>query len=311
MKVILPKYSMNYGLLSFKTEEEAQELGLTFIQPIKHEGGTENYVIHWGLNSYIPNYGAKYGVMETGFFHNASFIDTVGNYQSLSLNTPDGYREVADFDLGGRESARDIIFNRPVNQQSKFNADYNESDITEWEGPILILQNPTDRSIFNTTSKENYLKFVNDACKYYGDKLFVKFHPWNSNEHYKLMEDIVKPHGCSYGKARMSIIDKAEFCLAYNSTFAVDALLRGVPYVQYGMGTFYQSYGVIWSHGTLPNSVERYSDLDQLPNFLIHKFCFNKHMNKHKFAAMVKHYSESKFMFPMTGEYSYANNLPL
>jgi hypothetical protein len=92
MKLILPKYAMNYDLLPFKTEEEAKELGLTFEQPLKNEGGVENYVIQWGLNSYIPNYGAKYGVMETGFFHEASFIDTVGNYQSLSLNIADGYR---------------------------------------------------------------------------------------------------------------------------------------------------------------------------------------------------------------------------
>lgn len=310
MKLILPRYSMNYGLLPFSTEEEAKELGLTFEQPARHEGGTENYVVHWGLNSFIPNFGAKYGVMETGFFHKASFIDTVGNYQSLSLNTAEGYTAVAEFELEGRKSAREIIFNRPKNMQSKFNAAYNETEVTEWDGPILILQNPTDRSIFNSTSKENYLKFVDDACKFYGDKLFVKFHPWNSNEHYKLMEDIVKPHGCSYGKAQMGIIEKAEFCLAYNSTFAVDAFLRGVPYVQFGMGTFFQAYGVIWSKGTFPVSVPRYDDLNQLPDFLIHKFCYNKHMDKYKFAAMIKHYSESNEMFPMTDEFSYANNLP-
>lgn len=308
MRVIIPKYAQNYGLLPFKTEEEAQELGLTFNQG---EIDTLNdYVIAWGHMPIIRNYGAKYGVMETGFFHNASFIDTVGNYQSLSLNTSMGFHAVAEFELDGRKSAKEIVLNAPKHQQSKYNSEYNEVDIDSWKGPVLILQNPTDRSIMSVTSKDRYLKFVKDACDYYGKSLFVKFHPWNSGENYRLMENIVKPFGCQYGKAKMSIINNAEFCLAYNSTFAVDAVLRDVPYVQYGMGTFYNAYGIIYTEGKFPYSVRPCLDAYRLADFLIHKFCFNKGMDKHKFAKMVKHYADSNEMFPMTDEFSYANNLP-
>jgi len=109
----------------------------------------------------------------------------------------------------------------------------------------------------------------------------------------------------------MSIIEKAEFCIGYNSTFAVDALLRGVPYVQFGMGTFFNAYGVIWSKGSFPSSIEPISDAYKLVDFLIHRFCFNQQMESEKFAAMVKHYAHSNEMFPMIDEFSYANNLPV
>ena len=200
-------------------------------------------------------------------------------------------------------------FNLPKNKQSKYNADYNETTITSWSGPILILQNPKDRSILSVTSTENYLNFIEDCCKFYGEKLFVKFHPWNSNEIYTKLEAIIKPYGCKYGKARMSIIDNAEFCISFNSTFAVDALLRGVPYVQYAMGTFFNAYGIIYSEGNFPTEVKRIEDSYKLCDFLIHKFCFNHKMSKEKFAKMVKHYANSKEMFPMIDEFSYANNI--
>lgn len=307
MKLIIPDYIKNYGLSPFKTNEEALKVGLEFGNGLKQND--DDYVVFWGYKPYIANYGAKYGIMETGFFNNGAFIDTVGNYQSLSLNTADGYRAVSEFELNGRPSARNIVFSLPEHKQSKYNADYTEIDITEWTGPILILQNPTDRSILNVTSKKKYLEFIDNACKFYGKKLFVKFHPWNSNEKFTELEDIVKPHGCQYGKASMRIIEKAEFCLAFNSTFAVDALLRNIPYVQYGMGTFFNAYGVIYSEGKFPTSAKRYGDEQQLPDFLIHKFCFNKNMEAVKYAKMIKHFANSKEMFPMTDEFSYANNI--
>lgn len=307
MRVIVPSYTQNYGLLPFKTEEEINQFGFTYNQ--QKVDTLNDYVIAWGNKPYTPQYGFRYGVMETGFFYNASFIDTVGNYQSLSLNTYLGYKAVADFNLAGRKSAKNLIFSAPANKQSKYNPVYNESGIDEWEGPILILQNPMDRSILSVTSREGYLQFIKDACKFYGKNLFVKFHPWNSNEIYRELESIVKPYGCQYGKARMEIILKSEFCIGYNSTFAIDALLRDVPYVQYAMGTFFSAYGIIYSEGEFPTSIKAITDAYKLPDFLIHKYCFNKTMNKDKMAAMFKHYANSTKMFPMIDEFSYANNI--
>ena len=307
MRLIIPEYAKNYNLLPIKTNNEALELGLEFGKDSRED----DYLICWGSNPYTPNYGTKYGVMETGFFHNASFIDTVGNYQSLSLNTSMGFKSVEDFELDGKKSAKEIIFGMKANQQSKFNPAFNEVNVDEWKGPILILQNPTDRAILSVTNKKRYLQFVHDACKFYGKDLFVKFHPWNSNEKYEELENIVKPFGCKYGKAKMSIIEKSEFCLAYNSTFAIDAMLRDIPYVQYGMGTFFNAYGVIYTEEQFPTNITPITDAHKLPNFLIHKFCFNKNMDKYLFAKMIKHYANSKKMFPMIDEFSYANNLPI
>jgi hypothetical protein len=152
------------------------------------------------------------------------------------------------------------------------------------------------------------MKFIDDCCKFYGESLFVKFHPWNSGEIYIEIENIVKKYKCKYGKAKIDIIKKASFCISYNSTFAIDALLRDVPYVQYAMGTFFNSYGIIYSEGTFPTSVKKVEDAHKLCDFLIHKFCFNKTMEVGRFANMVKHYAKSNKMFPMTDEFSYANN---
>jgi len=304
--IVLPSYATNYGLLPLTTEAEAQELGFTF----SHKSKTDyEYVVYWGTKPYTAQYGDRYGVMETGFFHNASFIDTVGNYQTISLNTAAGYKAVADFDLEDKKSARELIQSLPAHQQSKYNATYNESEIASWTGPVLILQNPTDRSILSVTSTKKYLEFVRDCCKFYGDKLFVKFHPWNSGEIYAELEAIVKQYGCKYGKARLSIIDNAEFCVSFNSTFAVDALLKGVPYVQYAPGTFYNAYGIIYSKEEFVTNVQPIEDAHRLCDFLIHKFCFKKDMDRQKFANMIRHYAKSKELFPMTDEYSYAANI--
>mgnify|MGYP003341860729 FL=1 len=150
MNITLPSYITNYELSPIQKEEEANLYGLTF-----NNTNPCDYQILWGHKIYNSITPIKYGVMETGFFYNASFIDTIGNYQSLSLNTYQGYKAVLEFELNGRKSARDIIFNLPKNKQSKYNADYNETTITSWSGPILILQNPTDRSILSVTSTEN------------------------------------------------------------------------------------------------------------------------------------------------------------
>ena len=108
----------------------------------------------------------------------------------------------------------------------------------------------------------------------------------------------------------MSIINNAEFCIGYNSTFVVDALLRDVSYVQYAMGTFFNAYGVIYSEYTFPLSVKKIEDGHRLCDFLIHRFCFNKGMEVEKFAKMLNHYANNMEMFPMVKEFSYANNLP-
>lgn len=308
MKVLLPKFCINYDLIPCKNEKDFNDLGFD----INHDKSlTYDYAVQWG--SYTVNFvrSHRYGVLETGFFNDAAFIDTMGNYNTLSLNTKDGYDAVESFELNGKRSAKEIINSLPKSRRSKFNPEYKESeDVPEtWSGVVLALQNPKDRAIYAVSSMQKYFEFVEDCCKYYGNNLFVKMHPWNSNEVYTKLATIARKYGCKYGKTKISVIDSAEFVISYNSTFAVDCLLRGVPYVQYEVGTFFNSYGIVYSKNKFPKSVNYSYDFDKLPDFLIHKFCFYKDMKKDLFAGMIKTYATSSEMFPMTEKYSYANNI--
>lgn len=306
MKIILPKYSLNYTLLTENFKNEIIKNNSHNIFFSDKECG--DYVVYWGLKPYIPNHSKKYGVIETGFFYESMFIDTIGNYQFSSLNTRECYDRVINFDLKNRKSAKNIIFGMKSNQQSKFNADYKEKNAKlKWDGIILALQNPGDRSILSVTTTKNYFEFVEECCKFYGKKLFVKFHPWNSGEMYVTLENIVKKYGCEYGKTHLEIINECEFVISYNSTFAIDCLLRGIPYVQYGLGTFFNSYGIIYSKGNFPIKIDPIIDAYKLCDFLIYNYCFNKNMNNDKMIKMLNLFSESNDMFPMEEEFCYGN----
>lgn len=303
--IIIPEYPLNYTILPVTREDISGYDDIITSKQIE-KGCTYGYCIFWGSYGAVqPQRYDKHGVMETGFFNDARFIDTVGEYQTLSLNTKAGYDAVEGFELKGRKSARDIIASLPPNKRSKFNPNYG-SDIS-WEGPVLACQAPRDRSILRVSTTHKYYEFIEKACKYYGKELFVKAHPWNNNEIYDKLGAIASKYGCEFGKTNLSLIDKAKFVIAYNSTFAVDCMLRGVPFAQYERGTFYNTYGITYTGQTLPDEVQAPESYEQLPNFLIHKYCFHGGMSKDKFIKMIRHYANSNELFPMTDEYSYAS----
>lgn len=306
--IVLPKYCLNYnGMLPIKTEEEAIEYGFTF-EHIRNSDNDDTCVFYWGDKPLQYEYGYKYYVIETGFFNEAYFIDSLGGSQFCSLNTKDGNEAVKTFKLNNRKSAREIIFSLPSHKQSKFNADH--GDIREVDAEIVLaLQNPGDRSIMSVANRKMYYKFVEDCCKFYGKSLFVKMHPWNNGEILKKLESLAEKYGCAYGKAPINIINNVNFVISYNSTIAIDCLLRNIPYVQYGLGTFFNSYGVIFSNHTFPKEIVKKDDGQQLCDFLIHKYCYYKEMDKKKFAEMLRYYAGSNEMFPMKEEFSYASNL--
>ncbi len=305
--IILPKYCLNYnGMLPIKTEEEAKSFGFTFHHNVK-ENNNDTCLFYWGDKPLQYEYGCKYFVIETGFFNEAYFIDTIGGTQFCSLNTKYGNQAVESFNLNGRKSAKDIIFNLHPNKRSKFNAQHGDIKSVDAE-VILALQNPGDRSIMSVTNKKSYYQFVEDCCKFYGSSLFVKMHPWNNGEVFDNFKAIAEKYNCKYGKAPIDILNNCKFVISYNSTIAIDCLLRGIPYVQYGIGTFFNSYGIIFSNHTFPSSVSAHENGQQLCDFLIHKYCYYKPMDKEKFANMIVHYSNSHEVFPMTDEFSYASN---
>lgn len=293
----------NYNLCPIKGEEELNSYGFTYSTSV-----ASDYVIYWGIPTSKLNLHNKYGVMETGFFWEAAFIDTIGSYQCCSLNTKYAYDQILNFDLNGKKSAKNIIFSLNPSRQSKYNAVHGQS-VSIHQNIILALQNPTDRSITYPSSTSKYYEFVEECCKFYGKNLFVKLHPWNSNEKAEALLEICKRYKCEAAKCPVSCISGKEFVISYNSTFAIDCILHDVQCVQYCIGTFYNTFGIHFSNYTFPTSVTKIQDSHKLIDFLIYKYCFNKTMNKDKYAAMIKHFASSSEIFPMQEEFCYANNL--
>ena len=305
--IVLPDYPFSYSLLPVE-RTDLKEYNDVIPSKQVDKNATYGYGVFWGGYGAIqPQRYDKYGIMETGFFNQGVFIDTVGDYQTMSLNSKAGYDAVENFDLRGRKSAREIIASLPVGKRSKYNP--KSGDDISWEGPVLACQAPGDRSILRVSTTRKYYEFIERACRYYGKDLFVKAHPWNSNEIYDKLGSIAKKYGCEFGKTHLELIDNARFVIAYNSTFAVDCMMRGVPYAQYERGTFYNTYGITYTGQTLPDEVPPPQDYEKLPNFLIHKYSFYSKMDKAKFIDMLRHYANSNEIFPMTDEYSYATNI--
>jgi len=304
MKIVLPKFATNYNLCPIKTEQEANTYGMTY-----NQSEDDDYVLYWGLKSSNQLHQCKkYGIMETGFFNNASFIDTIGAYQCCSLNTKYAYDQIANFDLNGRKPAKEIIFNLKPNNQSKYNATFGRSEPFD-QTIVLACQNHKDRSIGYPHSHKVYFDFIAQCCKYYGKNLFVKLHPWNSGELAKPYYDLAKKYNCGIDKCHMSLIEGKEFVIGFNSTIAIDCILRNVQYVQYAKGTFWNCFGVYYSNYSLPKNIKKIPYAIKLVDFLIYKYCFNKNMSVDKFADMIKLYVFSNDVFPMNNEFCYANNL--
>lgn len=306
MKIVFPSYALNYTLSPFKSREDLLENGMD----ISYDKSiTPDYSLYWGCQPSSNNIHDKYGVMETGFFYDAAFIDTVGSYHHCSLNSVKGFSYVASFDLNGRPSAKQIVNSLKPSQRSKFNpAAGNVKSISQ---PIILAcQNPTDRSICFPHSVKKYWEFVEGCCKFYGKNLFVKLHPWNSNEKILPFQKLADKYGCGIGKCALDLIIGKDFVISFNSTIAIDCLLRDVPYVQYAMGTFWNSWGIHFSNYTFPKTVKLKPDSQKLADFLVYRYCFNKSMDKKKYTRMIKHFANSKDLFPINDEFCYANNLP-
>jgi hypothetical protein len=303
MKITIPSYSKNYNLSPIKSEKDANKYGLSFD---KHDDC--DYCLYWGLATTNLHVHKKYGVMETGFFNEASFIDTIGSYQCCSLNTRFAYEQISNFDLEGRKSAKEIINTLAPNKRSKFNPVFGVNEPFE-QNVVLACQNQHDRAIGYPSSISKYFEFIELCCKYYGKNLFVKLHPWNSGEKSKPYFEIAKKYNCGIGKCHMSLIKNKDFVISFNSTIAIDCILNDVPYAQYETGTFWNCFGVTYTNQTFPSFVEKIPGAEKLLDFLIYKYCFNKTMPIDKYAKMIKHYASSNDIFPMNDEFCYANNI--
>lgn len=266
--------------------------------------------VFWG-NLNEPS--GKAITIESGFFWNAFHIDTVGLYQHSSLCTPQALREIEKFDAPvSAQEIQDIIYMQ-TGQVSKYQQGEDKeirNEIIEWDGIVLASQNPTDRSIRSVDSPEGYYRFIEKACEYFRGSLFIKLHPWNSGEARERIEAIASRYGVICAKVNHRIIEKCEFVLVFNSTFAVDCMMRNIPVVQYAPGYFYQNPAIQYTARKFPTSVD--CDLKfgkKTCDFLMWKYCFDYSMSGEGWLEMMKRCLDSDEMFPLPREFSYAESI--
>lgn len=296
--IIINEYIVNLSSVRMITRESLEP----YKDIIRIGGpiGDNDYYLAWG----DPVNKTKYGVSETGFFWDAMHIDTNGLYSNCSLNTPQAQKMIDEFKAP--KSATDIILNGrlPKSKYTQAGGD------VYWDGVVLALQNPSDRSIHRGSSTEDYYRFVEGACKFYNRNLYLKLHPWNSGDVEKRLTEIANKYGSIIGRANHSVIENCKFVLVYNSTFAVDCLIRGVKVAYFAPGYFWQTKAVQYTNYQYPDDINTNVDNGyKLCDFMIYKYLFNQGMNIEKWINMLKHFSISKELFPINDEFCYANNI--
>jgi hypothetical protein len=249
----------------------------------------DSYNLLWGVN------------FETGFFWEAAHFDTKGIYQYSSLNTPEAIDAIEKLD---KPDVMGSLLTAKV--PSKYRQTAYDID---WKGVVLACQNPGDRSVRSVGSISDWWDFYTGACEFYGSDLFVKLHPWNSGEIGEKICEIARQYNCQYGKTNHTVIKNCQFVLLYNSSFSVDCFLRDVPVAQFAEGYFHKTPALTFTNRTYPITIEKRMWGKKLVNFLAHKYCFNVTMDVEKWVRMMRHFSTSSELFPLTDEFSYASSL--
>ena len=298
-KIIFPEYPLSTNVGSLResvTKETLAKYEDIIVGKNKPNDNNDYWSLAWGTKK---DHNA---VMETGFFWDAMHIDTMGLYKNSSLNQ--NWPIIESFKAP--ISAESIIFNSKLNT-SKYSQTNKE---IKWDGVVLALQNPGDRSVLSCGSIDDYYSFVEKACKAYKKHLFLKMHPWNNGDIKTRFEEIAKRYGCSIDKCNHSVIEKCKFVLVYNSTFAVDCFLRGVNVAQYAPGYWSSLPCVTYTDGEIPYDVNYTADYGRkLVDFLVWKYCFRMNMPIEKWVDMLRHFSVNSKVFPLKEEWSYASNI--
>ena len=244
-------------------------------------------------------------VVETGFFWQAMHLDTRGSYHRSSLNSPEGVEEIKAF--RAPIPAPELLLSGPY-PKSKYGQD---AVVCAWKGVVLPLQVPTDRNTVAGGGMAQYHKFIRRACRKYGADLLLKIHPLLNHSSMTKERQWAKENGCTITRTNFSCLTSCQFVLLWNSTFAVDCFLRGVPVAQVAPSYWHQTGAVNFTDGELPDKVDR-STVGmgfQLADFLCWRYCFTWRMAHEKWIAMLRHYAQSQELFPMRDEWCYARNL--
>lgn len=258
----------------------------------------ENYLVSWGENQSK----IRHSVMETGFFWDGIHIDAYGLYERCSLNFPFAQKIIENFEAPKAW--------RTLNQEGKLRPKFNQSSISmDWDGVVVACQYPKDRSVWRAGSSGDYHRFLEEAAKHYGSKVFFKKHPvtLGNKEEMEFLDQLCLKYGSQCGYVNHSVMTKAESVLVYNSTFVVDALMAGKHVYQYAPGYFWQSGVVQYTNRSVcaPYQPIKESFVDKFVDFLIWKYCFHKLLPMDKLAQIIKTFATSNEHFPLPVELSY------
>lgn len=254
----------------------------------------------WTLSWGYPQTKRRFAVAETGFFWDAMHIDTQGLYQFSSLNSAAGVRAITEF--APPDSALALMKSAKL-PDSKYRQP--ESDI-EWEGVVFACQNPTDRSIHSVASTEDWWRFYEECCRYYGSKLFVKLHPWNCADVERRIREVANTFGCDVALAGHAVIKNCDHVVLFNSTFSIDCMVRGVRVKQGAPGYFYQTGAVTYCAGDPSVDLqETRFQAQRLVEFLAWKYCFSMDCDLEAWRRRLLHFAASSELFPLQEEDSY------
>jgi len=258
----------------------------------------------WALTWGEKRRETRNALAETGFWRTALHIDTHGLYANSSFNQPENMREVLRF--SAPRSAADIVLSGDF-PASKYRQ---PNEKRSWDGVILPLQVPRDRSVKVIGDQNDFWTFVRKACEKYGRNLLLKVHPYNQTYDIGNARAIANEYDVTIGNFDIDDWSRCEFVLTYCSTYCVDAFLHGVPVVQTAPGYFYKTGAVTYTAGELPDGYEDTTETAyRLADFLIWRYCFVYEQPAAAWIQMLNHFAASTATFPMTDEWCYATNL--
>lgn len=258
----------------------------------------------WGLSWAFVHRHERNAAIETGFWWNAIHIDQHGLYANSSFNRPEARAEIEAF--SPPKPVAELVAEKLIPCTK-----YRQGVPTQrWDGVVLAMQVPHDRSVKSVGHYDDYWDFYRGACAYYGKHLYVKLHPINTAATSKQAIEIAQEYGCCIGKTDHSVIEHCRFCLVYNSTFAVDCFVRRVPVAQFAPGYFHNSGAVTYTEGAYPDDVEDTVDFaSRVADFAAYRYCFNYNQPLEQWIDMLRHFSTSDALFPLQEKWCYVRNL--
>lgn len=259
-----------------------------------------DYFISWGESVF----NIRHSLLEYGFFKDAAHIDRHGLYDRASFNFPFAREVIENYDALKKFSE----FKREDKIQSKFSQPINNC---QWNGVVIACQYPKDRSIISIGSTKDYYNFLEDACKFYGKKVFLKKHPvmvGNKQEN-EIINLLCSKYKCEQGYIGASVLEKAEAVLVYNSTYVIDAIQGDIPVMQYAPGYFWQAGIVDYLSGSFTHKPKNPDPIyiGKFLDFLIWKYCFHLKMPMESISNMLRVFETSKKLFPLPEEFSYGS----